>query len=141
MKIWKEAFWILLFSFLGEVLSKISHLPIPGSVIGMFLLFGALMAGLVKVEQMESTAKFLLENLSVFFLPATLGIMNYFNVLGQFWWQLLLILGGTTIVVQIIVGHTVQFVKRKFEGDGVQYLKTDTELTKEYEEMEMGEID
>ena len=39
MKLYVQFMIILVFSFLGEAISTIFHLPIPGSIIGLILLF------------------------------------------------------------------------------------------------------
>ncbi|GHS93491.1 murein hydrolase regulator LrgA [Planctomycetales bacterium] len=115
MKIYREIFIILLFSFLGEVASKLSGLPVPGSVIGMLLLFLALCRGVVRVEQVEAVGKFLVENLTILFVPAGIGVMLHFDLIAETWWILLLILGVTAALCQVAVGLTVQFVKRRYE--------------------------
>lgn len=123
MKLFKQFLYIISFTFLGEIISKGAHLPIPGSVIGMLLLFGALCLKVIKVEAVETVGTFLLENLSIFFLPAGVGIMVFFPVIKETWWSLLLITIVGTSVTMALVGRVVQGVKRKFEGDYVD-LKT-----------------
>lgn len=120
MKLFKEFLFIISFTFLGEIISKVGHLPVPGSVIGMLLLFAALYFKLVKVDDVESVGTFLLDNLSIFFLPAGVGIMVYFPVIKDHWLSLLIVLVSTTILTLGIVGKVVQGVKRKFEGDYVE---------------------
>ncbi|MFX3972860.1 CidA/LrgA family protein, partial [Streptococcus suis] len=49
MKLYVQFMIILLFSFLGEAISTIFHLPIPGSIIGLILLFLALEFKLIRL--------------------------------------------------------------------------------------------
>ena len=42
MKLYVQFMIILVFSFIGEAISNLLHLPIPGSIIGLVLLFLAL---------------------------------------------------------------------------------------------------
>lgn len=123
MDIYKQLLYILSFSFLGEVLSKVFTLPIPGSVIGMLLLFLALQFKLLKVKDVETVGGFLLGNLSILFLPAGVGIMVYFPVIKDTWWLLLIISLLTTAFTIGFIGLIVQGVKRKFEDNSVDLPK------------------
>lgn len=124
MRIIKQLFWIFLFSLLGEVLSKMiaSIVAIPGSVIGMVLLFFALHFKWLKMEQVDEVGTWLTDNMAIFFVPAGVGLMTNFGVLAEVWWQLLIIMLVTTIIMMWFVGSLVQKVKNR-SGE----TKTDTE--------------
>lgn len=110
MKIFKQLFWIFFFSLLGEILSAAiaSFVAIPGSVIGMVLLFLALHFKLLKMEAVEEVGTWLTDNMALFFIPAGVGLMTNFDILGGVWWQLLIILLATVIVLLGFVGQIVQ---------------------------------
>lgn len=113
MKIIKQLSWIFLFSLIGEVLSILiaSFIAIPGSVIGLVLLFLALQLKVLKVEQVDEVGTWLTSNMGIFFVPAGVGLMTNFGVLADTWWQLLIIMVVTTILMMIFVGKVVQSVK------------------------------
>lgn len=113
MKIIKQLSWIFLFSLIGEVLSILiaSFIAIPGSVIGLVLLFLALQLNVLKVEQVDEVGTWLTNNMGIFFVPAGVGLMTNFGVLADTWWQLLIIMVVTTILMMIFVGKVVQSVK------------------------------
>ncbi|MER1955378.1 MAG: CidA/LrgA family protein [Desemzia incerta] len=113
MKIIKQLSWIFLFSLIGEVLSILiaSFIAIPGSVIGLVLLFLALQLNVLKVEQVDEVGAWLTSNMGIFFVPAGVGLMTNFGVLADTWWQLLIIMVVTTILMMIFVGKVVQSVK------------------------------
>lgn len=115
MKIIKQLFWIFLFSFIGEVFSALiaSFIAIPGSVIGMVLLFLALHFKWVKMEQVDEVGTWLTDNMGIFFVPAGVGLISNFDVLADTWWQLLLIMAVTTVLMMAFVGKIVQAVKRR----------------------------
>ncbi|OJF91847.1 CidA/LrgA family protein [Alkalibacterium sp. 20] len=115
MKQLKQLFWILLFSFIGEFLSLISPVAVPGSVIGMVLLFVALHFNWLKLNQVEEVGNFLTDNMAIFFVPAGVGLMTNFGILGDVWWQLLLTIVVTTTLMLGFVGLVVQFMKRRAE--------------------------
>ncbi len=68
---------LLFFWFLGETLSVILSpiILIPGSILGMLLLFLALSLGILKEKHIEETSDFLLNNIAFFFIPASVGVM------------------------------------------------------------------
>ncbi|HLR92562.1 MAG TPA: CidA/LrgA family protein [Atopostipes sp.] len=113
MRILKQLFWIFLFSLLGEILSSMlaSIVAIPGSVIGMVLLFFALHFNWVKLEQVDEVGTWLTDNMAIFFVPAGVGLMTNFDVLAESWLQLLVIMVVTTAVMMWFVGKVVQKVK------------------------------
>jgi holin-like protein len=66
---------LLLFQCFGEGLSMGLHVPVPGPVIGLLLLFGYLLMRPAAVDSIEPTALELLRHLSLLFVPAGVGIM------------------------------------------------------------------
>lgn len=116
MKIFKQLFWILLFSFVGEFISALLPFAVPGSVIGMILLFIFLHFGWLKMEKVEEVGDWLTSNMSLFFVPAGVALMTNFDLLAGYWWQLLLITLITTLVMMVSVGKIVQFIKQKTGG-------------------------
>ena len=71
-----QAFAVLLtFQCLGEGVSYLFGLPVPGPVIGMLLLFGFVMLRPRVADAIEPTALELLRHLSLLFVPAGVGIM------------------------------------------------------------------
>lgn len=72
---------LLLFWLLGEGLSLLlsSVILIPGSILGMILLFFALSLGIIKEKQIRETSDFLLNNIAFFFVPASIGVMSIFS--------------------------------------------------------------
>lgn len=105
---------LLSFASLGESLTKYLHLPIPGPVLGMLLLWLGLAIGLVKLHWIEQAADGLLGILGLLFVPAVVGVVNFFSA-GAIWglWFLTLLAGMMAGV--ILAGLTAsQFV----ENDG-----------------------
>ncbi len=103
---------ILIIYFLGEVMQKASGLPIPGNVLGMFLLFFGLLTGIVKLTTVDKISNFLLDNLSFFFLPAGVSIITSFALLEGKWTEVFLVSFISTIIALAVTGLTVEFVKR-----------------------------
>lgn len=117
MKIYLQLFYILLCSFLGEALKVLLQLPIPGSVLGMLLLFLALQLNIIKLDDVKEVGGFLLGNLSILFVPAGVGIMTHFSAIEKIWPILIVLSLFITAISMGIVGVVVQKIKERFEGD------------------------
>ncbi len=99
----KGIFIILLFLALGILCSHAIDHFLPGSVIGMVLLFLALKMKLVKPEDVRPVADFLTKNMTLFFLPATIGIMEQWGLIKPNLFAWILIIAVPTIFVMIAV--------------------------------------
>ena len=76
---------LLLYQLVGELLVRGLGLPIPGPVLGMALLFLTLLArGRVGAE-LKTSAGYLLQHLSLLFVPAGAGIMLHMKLVGDEW--------------------------------------------------------
>ncbi|MGX7091937.1 CidA/LrgA family protein [Hutsoniella sourekii] len=111
MKIYKQLFWLFFFSFLGEVLSILIRpiLTLPGSVIGMILLFLCLHYQILPMEEVDESGSWLTGNMAILFVPGGVALMNQFHVLKDIWWQLILLVVLTTLITMVVTGKTVQF--------------------------------
>lgn len=110
MKFFRESILLLSIYFAGEILSKLLNLPIPGSIVGMILLFVLLTSNIIKVEKIENLANFFLDHLAFFFIPASVGLMTSFASLKGSIFKIILLCILTTIIVIAVTGITVQFI-------------------------------
>ena len=110
MKYIKQLMIILLFSFLGEILNYMIPLPIPASIYGMILLFIALATKIIKLEEVEETAEYLLSIMLIFFVPASVGIMDTFFEHKSSMLSIVIIVIISTIVVITVTGLVSQFI-------------------------------
>ncbi|WP_295582562.1 CidA/LrgA family protein [uncultured Oscillibacter sp.] len=67
--------------WVSQCIEAVLPFPFPASVISLLLLLLLLAAGLVKVDHVREKADFLLGNLGFFFVPVSVGIMNYVDVI------------------------------------------------------------
>lgn len=105
----KEVFHILFFYFTGEFVSYWIDGFVPGSVIGMMLLFTALAFKWVKPGKVRKLSKWLTDNMGLFFLPAGVGLMNSLGILSHYWAVIL----TACVVSTILVIASVAFVQQK----------------------------
>lgn len=73
---------ILLCQLIGELVVTILNLPLPGPVAGMILLFGFLLIKGGIPAPLAQLSDSLLNNLSLLFVPAGVGVMLHFELLG-----------------------------------------------------------
>lgn len=107
----KGSFFILLFYFLGELLGLLIHGFIPGSVIGMILLFLSLYFKILNPEKVKKTATVITKNMAIFFVPAAVGLMAYFEFVSQSLLAIVFAIGVSTVLTIV----TVALVQEKME--------------------------
>lgn len=108
---------LLLFQLIGEGLSNGLKLLIPGNVIGMALLLLALWAGWVKIEWLQEAADLLLKYLALFFVPAGVGVMLYFDLIGREWLPIVAATFISTFVVMAATGWTEKLLDKNEEAE------------------------
>lgn len=113
MKLFREALIILGIYLLGELLAGLLHLPIPGNILGMIILFILLTTKIVKVDNISTVTNFFLDHLAFFFIPAGVGLMASIGIIKSTWWQLLLVCISTTIIVMVATGIVVQTLSKR----------------------------
>lgn len=107
-------FFILLFYLLGTGLSAWTGHIVPGSVLGMLLLFFSLLVGIVDPESVRAAAQMLTSTMSLFFIPAGVGVMVYLDVLDE---QKLTIITACVVSTVLIIA-TVGYIQEVFEKRG-----------------------
>ena len=70
---------LLVFQLLGNVAEMYFHLPVPGLVLGMFLLLVALIANDRLASWVRPISLVLISYLAVLFVPAGVGIMLHID--------------------------------------------------------------
>lgn len=108
---------LLVFQFLGEVISKGFDLPLPGPVVGMALLFLALVVRGEVPDGLKDTANGLLKHLSLLFVPAGVGVMMHLHLLQDEWQGITVALLVSTVAT-IAVTALVMVGLEKLMGKG-----------------------
>jgi len=104
---------LLGFQFAGEVITRALDLPIPGNVIGMALLLLALTVGVVKEESITEAGDLLLRYMTLFFVPAGVGVMLYFDLISREWLPIIVGTVVSTFVVMAVTGWAEQLLGGK----------------------------
>lgn len=113
MKMIKGITIILLFYFLGEFIGKLINGFVPGSIIGMLLLFGCLYLKIIHADTVSSVSNVLTKNMAVFFIPAGVGLMGSFGLISKFWASILIVCTVSTVLVIIVVALIQQYMENR----------------------------
>lgn len=108
---------------MGELIVIGLGLPLPGPVIGMAILFfGLVFYGKVP-EALGSMTKGLLDQLSLLFVPAGVGVMTHLTLLGEEWLPITASLVISTLVTLGLTGIMMQklVVKADQTNSGVNH--------------------
>lgn len=76
---------LLVFQLAGETLAQALGLPVPGPLVGMLLLFAALLAYGRLPEALREASGALLRNLMLLFIPSVAGVMLHFERVSREW--------------------------------------------------------
>jgi holin-like protein len=107
---------LLVCQLAGEAAARLLGLPVPGPVLGMALLFAALLARGGEVPKgLADTADALLRVLGLLFVPAGVGVVLHLPEIARDWAPIALaILAGTLLTV----GLTGLLAARLLRGRG-----------------------
>jgi holin-like protein len=82
MKYISQVLIILLFTFLGEVLSYVIPFPIPAAIYGIVLMLIALGTGILKPEKVRDVSQFLISIMPVLFVSPAVRILEYWGIIA-----------------------------------------------------------
>lgn len=123
LKIILQIAFLYALSLLGGIIVDFLHVPLPGSIIGLIILLVLLHTGIVRKEYVADGAGFLLPILTLLFIPATVGVVNYPELLS---W-----LGVSLLIITIISTIFSLSVTAKF-AQKLEQTERDKEEVKTY---------
>ncbi|WEG14758.1 CidA/LrgA family holin-like protein [Pullulanibacillus sp. KACC 23026] len=105
--------FLIIITILMNTVTHLLHLPIPGSILGIIVLFILLKTKILPLKWIESGASFLLAELLLFFIPSAVGVVNYKQLLIHSGLQVIalvivstgLVMAGAGLVVSIIASR------------------------------------
>lgn len=76
--------WLVAFQLVGELVTRVADLPVPGPVVGMLLLFCFLrLRRYDDAGTIVRAGTALLRHLQLFFVPAGVGVVVYLGLIGR----------------------------------------------------------
>lgn len=110
LRIILQVLLLILISMAGDFISAAFHLKIPGSILGLVLLFVLLTLKIVKLSWVELGASWLLAELLLFFIPSAVGIIQYKTLMVDDGYKMVLVITLSLIVVMVAGGTISEFI-------------------------------
>ena len=105
--------------FLGEFLQIKFNLPIPATILGMVILLFLMITKIIKLKWIEDIGNTLLDNLSILFIPAGVGIVRELDLFkGNIISLAIIVLISTTVII-VVTGYTIQLLENKKSGKNI----------------------
>ena len=104
---------LYLLNLIGESIASLLKLPLPGSIVGLILLYLCLHFKVIPEKYIKLGAGFLLAILPLFFIPATVGVIQYPEFLSGKGITLVLIVMVSTLLTMFIAGRVSELYEEK----------------------------
>ncbi|MBU9808535.1 CidA/LrgA family protein [Rahnella sp. C60] len=101
---------IYLCLFAGNAISSLLPLTIPGSIIGMLILFGLLSTQILPFKWVKPGCNILIRYMALLFVPIGVGVMNYYAQLRTQFGPLVVSCLVSTLVVLLVVAYCSHYI-------------------------------
>ncbi|WP_273839135.1 CidA/LrgA family protein [Providencia rettgeri] len=109
-----RAFAILyLCLIVGNLISALLPFAIPGSIVGMLILFALLALQIIPAHWAQPGCSILLKNMTILFVPIGVGIMNYYDLLSQQLIPIVVSCMVSTLIVMIVVAISSNYIHKE----------------------------
>ena len=108
----------------GCLVAKALPIDLPGNIVGMALLLTLLATRVLKHKHVGAACDYLIDNMSIFFVPAGVGIMGCFSMLEDQALKFAFVCVATTIIVFLATSYTVIAVQRLMERRARRAVRT-----------------
>ncbi|WP_276989803.1 CidA/LrgA family protein [Capnocytophaga gingivalis] len=98
---------------LGELIVYLTGIHFPSSIIGMILLTLFLHLGWIKLHWVKAFSDMLISHLGLFFVPPSVAILAYFDLIAKNFWSISVAIVVSTIIVMVVTGHIYQFIRKR----------------------------
>ncbi len=110
MKYVKQFTIITFISLIGEALNHLIPLPIPASIYGVIIMFVCLETKIIPLHAVRDTGLFLVSLMQIMFIPATVGLIDTWDVFLPNALAYTVIIIVSTFAVMLISGKMTQLV-------------------------------
>lgn len=108
---------ITIYYLLGLAIVEVTDIIIPGSIIGLLLLWLSLYFKLIKVKHIQKGANLMLAFLTLFFIPSTVAVINYPELLTKTGAILIIGVIVSTLFTIIVTGKVSQYIEGREMGE------------------------
>ena len=102
----------LLLQIIGESISLLLNLPIPGPVLGMVMMLICLILKYGLIEEVRPTANILLAHLALLFVPAGIGVIRQTERITSEWLAITLVNVLGTAITMLVTAFTIQWAAK-----------------------------
>ncbi|PNK88681.1 CidA/LrgA family protein [Serratia odorifera] len=103
---------IYLCLFAGNAISALLPITIPGSIIGMLLLFALLSSQLLPAKWVRPGCNVFIRYMVLLFVPIGVGVMQYYRQIVDHLAPLLVSCLVSTVLVLVVVGYSSHYFHR-----------------------------
>lgn len=96
----------------GGWLVRVTHLPVPGSVVGLIVLAAMIETRVLPIEAVRAAAELLVRHLALLYVPAGVALLAYWGAVRHDIMAVAVAAIASLVAVLIVVGHTVQRLER-----------------------------
>lgn len=104
---------LLVCQFVGELVARGLDVPVPGPVIGMVILLAALLVFGKVPDNLRLAGEGLLRYLTLLFVPAGVGLIGHFGLIGADLWPIVVTLVVSTAVTLAVTGRVLEQLNRR----------------------------
>lgn len=106
---------LLLFTALGDAISVLFQLPVPGAVTGLVLLVIWLQIKGTPSESLNKVSQFCIHYMAILFIPPSVAVFFMTDLLSRQWLPLVLAIFVATPMGIVICGHFMQWLLKRRE--------------------------
>ena len=118
LRILTQILILFIFYFLGDLVVTLLKIDFPGSIVGLILLWICLYFKWLDVRFVADGASILITFLTLFFIPSTVGIVQYPELLTKSGALLLIAVFISSIFAFVFTGKVGQFLEKMEEKKG-----------------------
>lgn len=94
----------IVYSMVINGITEALHLPVPGSILGLVLLFLLLQFKVIKLEWVDLGSKWLLAEMLLFFIPPVVGVVEYKELMLSSGLRIAVAIVSSILAVMVITG-------------------------------------
>ncbi|MBW7982223.1 CidA/LrgA family protein [Enterobacillus tribolii] len=104
---------IYLCLFVGNAISALLPITIPGSILGMLLLFALLASQILPAHWVKPGCHVLIRYMALLFVPIGVGVMSYYDELTSQFGPLVVSCVVSTFITMLVVVYSSHMVHRE----------------------------
>lgn len=99
--------------YVGIFVSSLLPIAIPGSIIGMLVMFTLLALQILPAQWVKPSCHLLIRYMALLFVPIGVGVMQYYDLLKAQFGPIVISCLVSTLAIMVVVGWSSQWVHGK----------------------------